>query len=80
MRILDGEKQAPLHNMQLYLTEKAAREFVELLGLLLTNPEANGHEHLFSDGREISLSIITPSKLADLSKYPKGEQKMVGEK
>ncbi len=76
MRILDGESQVPLHEVQLYLTPEEASEFRAKLEQLLKNPDANEHEHLISDGREVSFSIITPAKLKNLSRYSSAEQKM----
>ena len=80
MRILDGEKQVPLHEVQLYLSPEEASELRNKLERLLQAPEANEHEHLISDGREMSFSIITPTKLKDLTRYSSAEQKMFNAK
>lgn len=76
VRILDGEKQVSLHQVQLYFTPQEAAELKEKLELLLKDPEANEHEHLISDGREISFSVVTPSKLKHGKHYSAAEQKM----
>ena len=46
MRLLDGEKQVPLWNVQLYLTPTEASELVAALNKLLVDPEAKEHEHV----------------------------------
>ena len=76
MRILDGENQLPLHQVQLYLTPQEATELKQKLDLLLKDPEANEHEHLISDGRDLSISLITPGKLKDISRFSAAEQVM----
>lgn len=70
MRILDGDQQLPVWNVQLYLTPSEAHQIVAALTRLLTDPEENDHEHVASlDGlREISVSLVTPRKLEDLSR------------
>jgi hypothetical protein len=81
MRLLDGEKQVALWNVQIYLTPAEAKELVARLNKLLVDPEANEHEHVLStdSGREISVSLITPTKLKDLSGYTSAERKMFEE-
>lgn len=76
MRILDTDKQSSLRGVQLYFTPEEAAELKKKLERLLADPEANEHEHLLADGREISFSLITPSKLSNLSRYSQAEQKM----
>ena len=82
MRLLDGEKQVPLWNVQLYLTPAEASELVAALNKLLVDPEAKEHEHVLSreSGREISVSLVTLTKLNDLSGYTPPERKMFQEK
>jgi hypothetical protein len=82
MRLLDGEKQVGLWNVQMYLTPAEARELVAGLSKLLMDPEANEHEHVLSteSGREISVSLITPTKLKDMSGYTSAERRMFEEK
>jgi hypothetical protein len=82
MRLLDGEEQVPLWNVQLYLTPAEASELVAALNKLLADPEANEHEHVLSreSGREISVSLVTPTKLSDLSGYTPAERKMFEDK
>ncbi len=82
MRILDGDKQIPLRNVQLYLTPREAEKFCQALKLLLVDPDANEHEHVFAEdaSREISVSLLTPAKLRDLSGYSKAERKMFEER
>lgn len=82
MRLLDGERQVPLWNVQLYLTPAEAKELTAALNKLLVDPEANEHEHVLSreSGREVSVSLVTPRKLKDLSGYTPAEREMFGEK
>lgn len=81
MRILDGDNQTPLFQAQLYLTPDEARAFIHALNALLRDPDSNQHEHIFSgDGRrDISISLITPSKLNELHRYSAAEQAMFRE-
>ena len=81
MHMIDTVTKQPVRALQLYLTAKEAREFQEQLGHLLVDPEANGHFHLPSDdaSREISCSILTPLKLAELP-YTDTERKEFGDK
>ena len=76
MHILDGEKQTPLNEVQFYLTPEEAIELREKLDTLLKDAEANEHEHIISGDREISFSLITPTKLKNLSGYSAAERKM----
>ena len=73
MRILDGESQLSLHEVQFYLTLDEARELRDKLDQPLKDPEASDHEHVIADGREMSFSIVTPNKLG---RYSVAEQKM----
>ena len=80
MYILDGDKQTPLHHVQFYLTPAEAIDLREKLASLLKDVETNEHEHIISGGREISFSLITPTKLENLSDYSAAERKMFGVK
>jgi hypothetical protein len=82
VRMLDSEGDRSVYQLQLYLTPSEARELRALLDELLLNPEANEHRHLFSEdsGREISFSLITPTKLRDLSGYTAAEQRLLKER
>ena len=80
MRILDTEKQARLYEVQLYLTPDEAADLRDKLDVLLRKPDANAHEHLITDGAEMSFSLITPAKLKDMSGYTAAEHKLFGKK
>ena len=80
MHILDGEKETPLYQVQFYLTPADAIELREKFASLLNDAEANEHEHIISGGREISFSLITPTKLKNISGYSAAERKMFSEK
>jgi hypothetical protein len=66
----------------MYLTVPEAKWMREELDKLLKNPEANDHFHIDTGegGREISCSIVTESKLKNLSGYSKLEQQVLSEK
>ena len=74
MRFLDAEGTSDVRNLQLYLTPNEAKEIVEQLSTLLSDPEAEEHFHIFSEdgGWEMSCSLITERKLSD-TKYTKRE-------
>jgi hypothetical protein len=80
--MLDSEGDRSVHQLQLYLTPGEARELRALLDELLLNPEANEHRHVFSEdsGRDISLSLVTPTKLRDLSGYTAAEKRLFTER
>jgi len=83
MRIIDFIKQRSIKAVSLYLTEDEASQLKEELELLLKNPESNDHFHVYdvkNPGREISCSIITESKLKNISGYNKLEQQVLTEK
>ncbi len=82
MRLLDGDKQLPLHIVQLYLTPGEATKLRDVLTSLLIDPEANAHEHIHAeDGtRELSVSVVTETKLKNVRRYSKAEQKMFTER
>ena len=63
-------------------TPAEATELLAALHKLLVDPETNEHEHVLSkdSGREISVSLITPTKLKGLSGYTLAERKMFEEK
>ena len=67
MRMLDVERKQGVYNLQFYLSPKEAAEFHKYLGELLEDHEANEHRHVFAQdmSREVSFSIVTPSKLED---------------
>ena len=82
MRILDEEREQTVQTVALFLTEREARDFVIRLERLLKDPEANEHFHVYSNEsnrREISCSIVTPTKLACLP-YAEIERKALDEK
>jgi hypothetical protein len=66
----------------MYLAPDEARDLIAALEALLIDPEANEHEHIFQKDhrREISVSLITPSKLDRATRYTKAEQEMFREK
>ena len=66
----------------MYLTPEEAEWIKRELDGLLKDPEANEHFHVHSlpsADREISCSIITKTKLHNLSRYNKLEQKVLSE-
>ena len=65
MRIIDSDRKAQAHQIQLYLSGAEAEELREHLDALLGDPEANEHRHVMSrdGGAELSLSIVTPAKI-----------------
>jgi len=80
MRMLNVDRSESLWQLQLYLTPKEALELRAALDQLLKDPEANEHETLIHDGRELSFSLVTPRKLANLSGYSPEEQRMFKER
>jgi hypothetical protein len=82
MRMLDTNGDRSVHQLQLYLTPREAQELRTALGRLLVDPEANEHEHVFAEdaGRELSLSIVTPTKLRALKGYTRVEQQLFDER
>jgi hypothetical protein len=80
MRILDVETERSLRELQMYFTLSEATEFRDALNELLQNPEAMEHRHLIADGREISFSLVTPAKLANISGYTEVERRVLQER
>ncbi len=74
MRFLDADGTSNVRNLQLYLTPAEAKEIVQQLTTLLSDPEAEEHFHVFSEdgGWEMSCSLITERKLSD-TRYTKRE-------
>jgi len=81
MRIIDTDRKHSVRNVQLYLSDREARELHRQLGSLLADVEANEHFHVLGDdfSREISCSIVTHRKLAQGS-YTTLEHKVFDEK
>jgi hypothetical protein len=71
-----------VHQLQLYLTPREGQELRTALDRLLADPEANEHEHVLAEdgGRELSLSIVTPTKLGALKGYTRVEQQLFNER
>jgi hypothetical protein len=63
MRMLDPNGKVSLWQLQLYLTISEAKEMKQMLDALLKDPEANEHETVCGDGRELSFSLLTEKKL-----------------
>jgi len=82
VRMLDTDGDRSVYQLQLYLTPKEGMELRAALDRLLLNPDLNEHEHVFAEdaGRELSLSLVTPAKLRDLSGYTAAEQKLFRER
>ena len=80
MRILDSETERSLRQIQLYFTASEAAEFRDALTDLLKDPEALQHRHVIADGREISFSLLTPAKLADIKRYTEAERRVLQER
>lgn len=81
MRFLNADEQTSIFNVQMYLTVDEADALHGALARLLRDPSAIEHEHVLAgDGlRELSVSLVTPEKLIDLSGYSKAEQAMFKE-
>jgi len=81
MRMLDSEAKRSVRTLQLYVSPAEAANLRDALIRLLTDPEANEHEHVFCDhsAREMSLSIVTSAKLA-ARRYTALEQAILDEK
>lgn len=79
MRMIDDQEKKSLRSVSIYLTPREAGEMWEGLKRLLADPEAYDHFHVYSDDslREISCSVITERKLADLSRYNRYERKVL---
>jgi hypothetical protein len=82
MRIINMDTKASARLIQLYLTPNEASEFRKELDRLLAKPESNDHSHISSEDSncELSFSIITESKLKNINRYTKLEQKILTEK
>lgn len=81
MKIIDDQRKQPVKSASLFLTPREAREMRDNLDVLLQDPEANEHFHVYSDdnSHEISCSVITESKLKNLKSYNKLEQQVLSE-
>ena len=81
MRMLDPNRKAPVDALQLYLTPREAEELRDGLSVLLRDPEANEHIHVYDDdmSRELSCSLVTGAKLRDLSGYTKLERRILSQ-
>ena len=81
MRMIDLGRNCSVKVQAMYLTPNEARQLVSELNKLLENPEANEHFHVYEEdmSREISCSIITEKKLANLKQYNKLEQQVLSE-
>lgn len=79
MRMLDPNRKAPVEALQLYLTRREAEELRDGLSVLLRDPEAFEHIHVYDDdmSRELSCSLVTAAKLKDLSRYTKLERRIL---
>jgi len=80
MRIPDAETGRSLRQVQMYLKPAQAIEFREALNELLQDPEALEHRHVIAEGREISFSIVTPAKLANVKRYTEVELRVLQER
>ncbi|HEV2751992.1 MAG TPA: hypothetical protein VGV12_15830 [Gemmatimonadales bacterium] len=78
--MLDPEGKRSMRMLQLYLSPAEAAEFRDALGALLRDPEAFDHRHVIGDGREVSFSIITPAKLANVQPYTELERRVLRER
>jgi hypothetical protein len=74
MRMIDFDRKCSVKTNEV-------EQLLDELSTLLQNPEANKHFHVFDDdiSREISCSIITDKKLANLKRYNKLEQQVLSE-
>ena len=81
MRILDTDNQGPVRRIQLYLTPREAADLRDALDQLLDDPEATANERVLAEdgSRDISVSIVTASKLRALRRYSDAERRMFAE-
>jgi hypothetical protein len=81
MRILDTDNQGPVRRIQLYLTPREAADLRDALDQLLDDPEATTNERVLAEdgSRDISVSIVTVSKLRELRRYSDAERRMFAE-
>lgn len=81
MRILDTDNQGPVRRIQLYLTPREAADLRDALDRLLDDPEATANERVLAEdtSRDISVSIVTASKLRELRRYSDAERRMFAE-
>ena len=81
MRMIDLGRNCSVKVVAMYLAPSEARQLVSELNKLLETPEANEHFHVYEAdmSREISCSIITEKKLANLKQYNKLEQEVLSE-
>jgi hypothetical protein len=77
--MFDVEKQTAVPVLQLYLTPDEAMRFRDELNKLLDDPEAKEQAHIDGgDARgDLSFSIITPKKLANMEAYSALEQRLL---
>ena len=79
MRMLDAERDTEVVLLQLYLRAEEARGLRDHLSQLLEEPEALTHAHVLDrDGRDLSVSIVTPNKLHNVSGYTAVERRILG--
>jgi hypothetical protein len=77
MRMLDTERGEGISALQLYLTEREAEQLQAHLDELLKSPEAAEHRHLLDGRIDLSLSIVTKSKL-QAGRYTAVERALLG--
>jgi len=78
MRMLNATQQSPVDVLQLYLTPHEAGELRRALDRLLVDPDANEHEHVVADdGRDLSVSIVTPAKLRSVDRDTAVERQLL---
>jgi hypothetical protein len=79
--MLDVDRGQSVRVAQLYLSPREATQVRDALTKLLRDPEQNDHEHILEEdmSREISVSIVTPTKLSDLTRYTEPERKLLQE-
>lgn len=81
MRILDTDYQGPVRRIHLFLTPAEAERLSGGLERLLRHPEAADTEHVIADdgSRDVTVSIVTPAKLRDVTRYTDAERRMFAE-
>lgn len=79
MRFMNGEDGAPVRNLMMYLSVGEAEDLVFNLNYLLRDPEALEHDHCYDHigGFEMAFSIITPTKLSNMSVYTERERALL---
>lgn len=78
MRAINCLEQKEIECVQVYLTAEEAAFVIRKLSELLRDPEACDHFHVDLASRDLSFSVVTPSKLAAGGYSPLESQVLAG--